>query len=625
MPTGRKCINRLPSPQPPRDDRNYNPATEPPIQRQLNGAHEGGIFDSSDDENANHQSFITRTTSTNNKDGLQSESNMQKPPPKQWQQQQQHMHRAVGRGNLQDCRNIEGMSEAQISTIRNIDLQSQMPIGSGGGGNDKFLTPTIEENNTSRGAGGSDDVGAAENHRNVPFENHISTSTSSGVPKNHLLLEEIVRIRKDDHSNFKPSFFHKMIADSNRKLESMAQDLGSKFQLPSHPQEGNKLSGNNDATIDLSANMDHFPTSFQHGSNEMSRTGKNLDSSPHEHDVLLGSKNVASHRGNIFLKQLFQKNLYNYLHGTEEQKKLIPTLIYKKITEKLNPPGRFLRLRPNSTEKVWYGIPKENALIFINNLFQRANSSVYPGNDTMPQQSGGAFFNRKKPDKASEKMKALETSAEEIEKKDHHIVNHDIELPIAGCENIASKKRKHSYTNNNNSEAIPGPTSKVSKSPSKSINSTTTANAKMDTFNGRGEKLSNHTLSGSDNDDSEIFEDMSTSNDISEILNVNSQKIEKAERLWEIVPDKNLTYPQRVQAIKLKSSHYGQILHDTLKFSSLASNKDRLDTKSELLKRLHEAEKMWGIEDSEELSFTQRIQKIQSTSKELMEKLQLYA
>ena len=30
------------------------------------------------------------------------------------------------------------------------------------------------------------------------------------------------------------------------------------------------------------------------------------------------------------------------------------------------------------------------------------------GNDTMPQQSGGAFFNRKKPDKASEKMKALE-------------------------------------------------------------------------------------------------------------------------------------------------------------------------------------------------------------------------
>ncbi len=591
--------------------------------------------------------------------------------------------RAVG----QNCMtNAQGVSEAQNSngTINaDIDLRLQMSLKSSG---DDGKVVGVEARCST--------VGAQKQPPNLPFENQnirhdsnsISTSTTSTAQQYHVFLNEIVKMRRDDPANSKSPYFREMIEDSNRNLESTVEEkMGEKFRLLpcSQDEDSNKVSGFSNNTIDLTAE-DHLPTSNQHEtlspialtpkndqtklSNLKERAGKTLTSPPHlfkeyqEHDVLLGSRTFASHKGNRILKYLLQKNVSFYINGTKEQKELLPSLVYKEITETLKPGGRFLRCYSgaSSVEKMWYCISEKEASLFISRTFLRATSSLNSNQtNTTPQKESHESVQNDKPDKAIDKMKATETPGKELKKKDENnttraipcensitdrsitIRRTDLELPTMGCENTVSKKRKLSCTttttndnnnnDNNNNNCTTTTTNDNNNNDNNNNNNTrevtlhrdATANVNTDNSSSRDEKISNETLSVHKND-RDVFGNISTSSDISVSPGADVQKIQTAERLWEIVPDDNLTYPQRVENIKLKASHYGQILHDTLKFSSCPSNGETTP-RSNLLEKLRDAEKMWGIEESEGLSIIERMQKIQSTSKKLMEKLQLYA
>mmetsp|Transcript_8251 Transcript_8251/g.12430 ORF Transcript_8251/g.12430 Transcript_8251/m.12430 type:complete len:610 (+) Transcript_8251:138-1967(+) len=608
------------------------PTLKRKVQVQVTESSRHPSFDSSDDENANFRSYPTTTRRMNNDQGylgriqesvirsnhndatkasVAGSSTRASPTGSATSSQASTRHiQTHNRMNKHYDKSVQGQKEERSSnsttTATNPESsrdtnapKSLPPEGTPVGGNacKNTLTSAKSDGKSAVGVGnGTGDgagAGAAQTRQSSPFENQnlqhhqssTSTSTSASEHKNHMLLQDVVRVRTDHLKGPKSFHFNKMITDSNRDLvESMKEKLGDKFQRISENTHGDMLSKKDDSTSSSHEGASSDRTHHELNNDTTSSITSAQQKDPGErtkdkaanssmffekysyNDVLLGSRSFAPHRGNKILKYLLQKNVNNYMKGTAEQKKLIPFLIYKEISEKLNPGGRFLRFsskRAAGDKISWYVIPQEDALSFMTDTFERAISSTPKKKDCESTQSP--------------------------------VANTTIEV-----ENPPSKKSKlaHSHVNNGTN-------------PSPVNNRVATMHVNID--NGFGNMS-----------EAEI-----SSNEFSQILNVDTEKIERAERLWEIVPDNSLTHPQRINAIKDKASHYAQILRDTLKNASPFSNHQKnaqVDSrKTEMLRKLVDAEKMWGIEEAGHLPVGQRIEQIQSKSKKFMEKLQLYA
>ena len=85
-----------------------------------------------------------------------------------------------------------------------------------------------------------------------------------------------------------------------------------------------------------------------------------LISEPNGHDVLCGRGNfVNNHAGNSYFRRLVKHYKIDYISCPKREKKKFSKIIYERIKQ-LDPPGKFLKYEPNSSE--WIDVGEKKAI-----------------------------------------------------------------------------------------------------------------------------------------------------------------------------------------------------------------------------------------------------------------------